>query len=62
MKRFYDIQGQLQTVALVAIAFIYGSVTANAQKVRIGVKDASFAKGYYTLQEQKLQTHMQAII
>jgi ABC-type phosphate transport system substrate-binding protein len=45
MKRFYDIQGQLQTVALVAIAFIYGSVTANAQKVRIGVKDASFTKG-----------------
>ena len=45
MKRFYDIQGQLQTVALVAIAFIYGSVNANAQKVRIGVKDASFTKG-----------------
>ncbi len=44
MKRFNDIQGQLKTVAFVAIAIIFGSVTANAQKVRIGVKDASFTK------------------
>lgn len=44
MKNLRDIQGQFKTVAIVSIALLSGSMAANAQKVRIGVKDASFAK------------------
>lgn len=44
MKNLKDIQGQFKSVAIVSIALLFGSMAANAQKVRIGIKDASFAK------------------
>ena len=44
MKNLKDIQGQFKSVAIVSIALLFGSMAANAQKVRIGIKDASFSK------------------
>lgn len=44
MKNVRDFQVQFKTVAIVAFALLAGSLTVSAQKVRIGVKDASFAK------------------
>ena len=44
MKNLRDIQVQFKTVAIVALALLSGTMAAHAQKVRIGIKDASFAK------------------
>lgn len=44
MKNLRDVQVQFKTVAVAAIALLSSSMAAQAQKVRIGVKDASFAK------------------
>ena len=33
-----------RTIAVVAFALLSGALTANAQKVRIGIKDVTFAK------------------
>ena len=44
MENLRDIQVQFKTVAIVAFALLSGSLTASAQKLRIGIKDASFAK------------------
>lgn len=44
MEKFNNIQVQLKTVAVLTIALFSGSITVNAQKVRIGVKEVTFAK------------------
>lgn len=44
MERFNNIQVQFKAIAVIAIALLSASFEANAQKVRIGVKDATFAK------------------
>ena len=44
MKNLRDIHVQFKTVAIVALALLSGTMAAHAQKVRIGIKDASFAK------------------
>ncbi len=44
MTKFNNIQVQLKTVAVLTIALFFGSISTNAQKVRIGIKDVTFAK------------------
>lgn len=42
MENFSNINAQFKAIAVIAFAFL--SVAANAQKVRIGIKDVTFAK------------------
>ena len=49
MEKFNNIQVQLKTVAVLTIALFSGSITVNAQKVRIGVKEVTFAKSLVLL-------------
>ena len=44
MENLRDFKGQFKTVAIVAFALLSSTMVAHAQKVRIGVKDAFFAK------------------
>lgn len=44
MEKFNNIQAQLKAVAVLTIALFSGSITVSAQKVRIGVKEVTFAK------------------